>query len=787
MIDVESGVQSTERARVVGEHWQRVEELYHSALALSATQRAAFLHEACAGDDVLYRDVESLLAHSSGASGFLDSPAIEVAANLVDDDGSLIGRQHDVYRVPGLPQILPGTRLGPYQIETLLGAGGMGGVFRARDTRLGRPVAIKVCLEAFSARFEREARSIAALNHPHVCTLYDIGPNYLVMELVEGETLAEVLQKGLLPLDKLLRYAVETADAVAAAHAEGIVHRDLKPANIMITAAGIKVLDFGVAKRAEPVDDDGATRTVSEQTRAGHIVGTLSYLSPEQAEGKTVDARSDVFSLGVVLYEMSCGTRPFRGDTTLSQLASILREAPEPPGTLRPELPKALERIILRCLEKKPEARFESARELHHELAASEIPGARSRISSRSVLAVAAVVLVIVAGVAGLQAYLRSSGARWAEKDALPEVARLVDGSRFLAAVALLRQAEPYIPDSPELIRLKANLPAGTVRISTMPDGADIYIRDYADTEPGDSPWRLLGRSPVQTDMVPQSYYPRGTYRVRAVKQGFETVEWAVLLGHIFQEVLTIELHATESTPAGMVWVPGITALGTSQTIPANAPDKTSAFWLDRNEVTNREFKEFVDKRGYEKREYWKEPFVKEGKALTWEQAMAEFRDPTGRRGPAAWQFGSYKEGEADFPVGGVSWYEAAAYAEFAGKSLPTVYHWYRAAAIGPVSDILNFSNFAGRGPARTEMYRGLGRFGNYDMAGNVQEWVSNAAGQLRYTLGGAWDTPKYQFGRGTSRCEGSVRAETHVRIPLRQIHITHPERTAGPGSIRGG
>ena len=187
------------------EHWQRVEELYHSALALSGTQRAAFLHEACAGDDVLYRDVESLLAHSSAASGFLDAPAIEVAANLVDDHGSLIGRQLGAYRVPGLPQILPGTRLGPYQIETLLGAGGMGCVFRARDTRLGRPVAIKVCLEAFSARFEREARSIAALNHPHVCTLYDIGPNYLVMELVEGETLASVLAQGARSVDDALQ------------------------------------------------------------------------------------------------------------------------------------------------------------------------------------------------------------------------------------------------------------------------------------------------------------------------------------------------------------------------------------------------------------------------------------------------------------------------------------------------------------------------------------------------------------------------------------------------------
>ena len=198
-----------------------------------------------------------------------------------------------------------------------------------------------------------------------------------------------------------------------------------------------------------------------------------------------------------------------------------------------------------------------------------------------------------------------------------------------------------------------------------------------------------------------------------------------------------------------MVWVPGITELGTNQTNPASAPEKTSSFWLDRNEVTNREFKEFVDKGGYQKREYWKHAFAKEGKALTWEHAMAEFRDATGRPGPAAWQLGTYKEGQADFPVGGVSWYEAAAYAEFAGKSLPTVYHWFRAAGIGALSDILNFGNFAGQGPAQTATNRGLGRFGTYDMAGNVQEWVLNAAGELRYTLGGAWDTPKYEFGIG--------------------------------------
>ncbi len=355
------------------EHWQRVEELYHSALALSATQRPAFLHEACGGDDVLYRDVESLLVHSSAASGFLDAPAIEVAANLVDDHGSLIGRQLGVYRVPGLPPILPGTRLGPYQIETVLGAGGMGCVFRARDTRLRRPVAIKVCLEAFSARFEREARSIAALNHPHVCTLYDIGPNYLVMELVEGETLASVLARGARSVDDALRDGTQIADALAAAHARGIVHRDLKPGNVMITPAGVKVLDFGLAKRTTPADADDETMAPTAfdaGTEVGQIMGTVAYMSPEQAEGKPVDARSDVFALGVVLYEMLCGKRPFGGETTLAALASTLQSVPDAPRSLRKEIPAGAERIVLRCLEKKPEARYDSARELHRDLVA---------------------------------------------------------------------------------------------------------------------------------------------------------------------------------------------------------------------------------------------------------------------------------------------------------------------------------------------------------------------------------------------------------------------------------
>ena len=301
------------------DRWRQVESLYHSALEREAPARDEFLREACREDEELRCEVRSLLDQTE--SGVLNRPL----------------------------------QLGPYQIVGVIGAGGMGTVYQARDTRLDRVVAIKVSEARFNARFEREARAVAALNHPHICTLYDVGPNYLVMEYVEGRPL-----HGPMPLAQALRLAIQVADALAAAHRKGIVHRDLKPGNVLVTESGVKVLDFGLAKMEEPASsEEEQPRTARPRTEEGTIVGTTAYMSPEQAEGKPVDARSDIFSFGAVLYEMLTGRRAFRGDTKLSILSAILKEGPEPASSVRKEIPQELERIITRCLRKNPERRFQ--------------------------------------------------------------------------------------------------------------------------------------------------------------------------------------------------------------------------------------------------------------------------------------------------------------------------------------------------------------------------------------------------------------------------------------------
>src|ERR1700677_3688441 len=294
-----------------------------------------------------------------------------------------------------------GTKLGPYEIQSPLGAGGMGEVYRALDTRLDRTVAVKVLASHLSSspelkqRMEREARAISSLNHPHICQLYDIGSHdgtdFLVMEFLEGETLADKLRKGALTLSEVFKIGIDVAEALAVAHRSGIVHRDLKPGNIMLTAGGAKLMDFGLAKPLglQPASGSGAAppsftamatmsgpNPLSSLTTAGSIIGTIQYMSPEQIEGKDADARSDIFAFGAVLYEMVAGKRPFTGKSQISLASSILESDPDPIGVLKPQTSPAFEHVVKTCLQKNPEDRYLAAHDIRLELQwiASERP-----------------------------------------------------------------------------------------------------------------------------------------------------------------------------------------------------------------------------------------------------------------------------------------------------------------------------------------------------------------------------------------------------------------------------
>jgi Tol biopolymer transport system component len=354
------------------ERWKRVDDLLQAALERQPGARAEFLGKACAGDEALEREVRSLVASEEAAGGFLLSPAMEVAAR------AMAGSQE-----PDSGDSLTGQTISHYRIVEKLGAGGMGVVWKARDTRLDRFVALKFLPTAEMSdperkrRFVQEARSASALNHPNIITIYDIGQEYgadfIAMEFVPGKALNQSIPRKGMRLNEALQYATQVADALAAAHAAGIVHRDLKPGNIMVNENGcIKVLDFGLAKLTEQGGASESVRTVTlaetPKTGGGTIVGTAAYMSPEQADGKKVDARTDIFSFGALLYEMVTGRRAFGGDSMASILSAILREEPKPASEIAQGLPRALDRIIARCLQKDPSLRYQHAGDLKIDL-----------------------------------------------------------------------------------------------------------------------------------------------------------------------------------------------------------------------------------------------------------------------------------------------------------------------------------------------------------------------------------------------------------------------------------
>jgi formylglycine-generating enzyme required for sulfatase activity/dienelactone hydrolase len=561
------------------------------------------------------------------------------------------------------------------------------------------------------------------------------------------------------------------------------------------------------------------------------VLGTIAYMSPEQAAGQKLDPRSDVFSFGIVLYELLTGRRPFTAASDLELLQTIIHS---PPAPLDTELPEALRTIIEKAIEKDPADRYQTMRDfvvdlrrvvraaaVHRDqsldeskLVTTSTPPLkrRFRVSVR-----AAAIAVIVAGglAAGVWAWQRSVTANRARAEAIPAIAALVEAGDYPTAFASARELPASVRDDPLLATLTPQFTA-TYSVNSSPPDAEVLVRGYDAPE---EPWQSLGRTPLAAVDV-----PRRVLRWRIEKEGFEPVEritrsaeelWGANIDALQavnasapasapRGAIDVTLVATGAQPSEMVLVPS----GNTEGNVSGSPLPTlavPAFFIDRTEVTNRAFKEFIAAGGYERRSYWEglDLVDETGSPLAWEQAQARFVDSTGRAGPATWELGDYPRGQEDFPVRGISWYEAMAYARYREKSLPTVFHWMRAAlprneiASSLSASILPHSNFGSTGPTAAGSRESLNPYGTYDMFGNAREWLGTTGSEGGWLLGGGWEDPEYSYlsavpaklierapqsGLRLMRFTGADSGDARLREP---IDLQRPRRdtTATPAS----
>lgn len=646
-----------------------------------------------------------------------------------------------------------GQTISHYKILEKLGEGGMGVVYKAQDLKLGRLVAMKFLSRSLSrlsdderSRFYQEARTASLLEHQNVETVYEIDEykdeTFLVMRYVEGKTLRQAIQDDVLTIGNIVDLATQIAEGLKAAHEKGITHRDIKSENIMVTPEKqVRIMDFGLAK----------LQGAAQLTKTGSTLGTVAYMSPEQVQASGVDHRGDIWSFGIVLYEMLTRQRPFRADHEAALMYEIVNADPEPVEKLRPDCPPRLAGIVSKMLMKNPSERYQTVGEALTDLRQVRVEiqsGVASKIivpawflrKKRVLLRIATVGVaggIMLFGVFRWISHQRAVDAVYQDIEAAAAAGRLDD------FYLIVQKSELSLEGN----RFKHLLPrvAGYVTLESQP--VSVHVRAKR-VEPLNS---FSTRGSIDLGPTPVSKRPliAGEYLITYASPGMNSIEFLVNVRKTETIVFQRTLVQDHESSRDLTLVEAGTVHDGSQ---------VAAFLIDQHEVTNDEYLKFVTSGGYHNESPWESGIYVRGQRIPWRSAMETFVDQTGIPGPRYWSGGKYPDGKAQHPVVGISWYEANAYARWAGKSLPTWQQWWRAArgsskSIFPWGDDVQSvearANFSLKGTTKVASFRlGASPFGCYDMAGNVREWLIHPeTGSIRRTVvGGSWKDPEYMF-----------------------------------------
>ena len=736
----------------------------------------------------LFKDFDDFIPISEvGIEGFspLKPPPgnkkVQRAVTILEED-TLGWRPATGLSIPGRPE---------WVLSTHLGTGGFGEIWLAADVNTRTQHVFKFCFQPDRVQGLKREVVLLRLLKESLGDREDIArvvdweleqqPYYIESEYTEGGDLKNWAknQGGLdrIPLKTRLELVAQAADALSAAHGAGVLHKDIKPGNILIHQIDtsekphVVLADFGIGLltdlellKQQDITTMGLTKTlVGSSSTAGS--GTAIYMAPELLEGKAPSPQSDIYSLGVLLYQMAIGDLSRALATGWEQNVEdvLLREDISACVDGNPENRMSAPTQLAERLRSLDERREQLDAETSATKKEQETLLRRQRMKKRLIVAGVIVLILAVTAVFSIL-HIRNSKREamrtWAHETAMPEIQKLLEAEDYPAAYDLAKKAQVFIPDDPTL-KVYVDEATNDISIHTQPEGARVAYKPYKDV---DGKWIDLGITPVDGVRVPvgmhrwkiqkEGYQERELARGVLPRKGFASKQYE-LVKRLWGDPLTFQwnLYEVDRVPAGTIWVDAgkfqLPLYGLPFNLKGMAMDQ---FFIDRTEVTNLNYKEFINSGGYGDPKFWEQEFKKDGQVISWAAAMKLFVDRTGQPGPSTWELGDYPEGQDDHPVSGLSWYEAAAYAEFKGKSLPTVFHWARAAfplrenmsAICP--HLIPQSNLEGTEPTQVGKYPGIGSSGAKDMAGNVREWCWNGAGEKRHCLGGMWRDPSYIF-----------------------------------------